>query len=214
LSILAPNPYRPKTAAQLFAPLSVRLGLTTLEFHASPHWGSNTADHRELLREALETRIKELGCVLTQKNPYPVSAPADLSTASAEIARSISISISHAKSVGGFALLSSHEGSIGFDIEDIGRVTDAVAKRISAPGEQKPESLESDLFWAAKEAAFKALRGPRQPAVLSDFGLAFNQIDESTHFFEIAIPSKIQGLGLTLAEKSHALSVFVLKSST
>jgi phosphopantetheinyl transferase (holo-ACP synthase) len=215
LSILGPNLTRPKTAAQLFAPLTTALGLVTLEIHASPLWASANSDHRKLLHAALDTRIRELGCVLTQSSPYPVSAPENLGLITQEIPRSISISVSHSPTVGGFALLSSREGVIGFDIEDADRVTEKVAKRIEADGEKRPEDLAPELFWAAKEAAYKSLRGPGQPAVLTDLRLAKWAADGAQGYqFQVKVPESIQGLGYALSEKNHVLSLFVQKPST
>lgn len=84
-------------------------------------------------------------------------------------------SVSHCHSMGGFVGLTDlHPKSlqIGFDLEEIARVSEGVAKRVSNPRDQDPGAEHTPaLLWTAREAAFKALIGPEQPQVISQIRL-------------------------------------------
>ncbi len=78
----------------------------------------------------------------------------------------LAYSVSHSNILGG-AAFAADEGQIGFDLEETARVLPAVALRISDDQQLRAAPTPAALF-VAKEAAFKALRGPRQPKVLSE----------------------------------------------
>jgi hypothetical protein len=73
-------------------------------------------------------------------------------------------SISHARSMGGFAFC--RTSPVGFDIEECSReLTPKAFKRLTLSQERKLP-LTPIEFWVAKEAAWKSLRGPAQPATI------------------------------------------------
>ncbi len=80
-------------------------------------------------------------------------------------------SISHAPEAGGYfavAPTSSRTLPVGFDIEKAERVRSIVIKRVMNSGDDVPLRVPQSLVWSAKEAAFKSLKGPGQPVVISE----------------------------------------------
>lgn len=112
-------------------------------------WGSHNQDYRE----QIHNELKHL-----QSKAYPF----------------FDSSISHAKSIGGYAFCQYDQKDvlqIGFDIEASHRVTDSVALRICQSSEEKKEAPSNASLWVAKEAAFKCLKGPHQPQVITSMTL-------------------------------------------
>jgi phosphopantetheinyl transferase (holo-ACP synthase) len=121
--------------------------------HACTAWGSDQSNHRQLIQQ----KIQDLGINILKNSNY---------------------SISHTPGLGGF--IASSTLRLGLDIERIGRLHLPVVKRI-CPAEFQgevfsrpphnfakvlnPEQLT--MIWAAKESAFKSLRGEKQPKVIS-----------------------------------------------
>ena len=83
-----------------------------------------------------------------------------------DIPKDFEYSISHTQGLGGFAILHPAR-KIGFDLEPMNRVTAKVATRIAFAPDEASQAPSPGHLWVAKEAAFKALRGPKQPQVLS-----------------------------------------------
>lgn len=83
-------------------------------------------------------------------------------------------SVSHSPMRGGFVALSAQHPStlqLGFDIEDIERVTEAAATRVASPRDHGFGLLTPAHLWCAREASFKALKGDCQPQVVSQIAL-------------------------------------------
>jgi 4'-phosphopantetheinyl transferase len=74
-------------------------------------------------------------------------------------------SISHTKGLGG--LVTSRLTMVGLDIEVIERVGDHIVKRVCADPQEFDMAPSAAHLWVAKEAAFKALKGPQQPPLIS-----------------------------------------------
>ncbi|MBX3016259.1 MAG: 4'-phosphopantetheinyl transferase superfamily protein [Bdellovibrionaceae bacterium] len=105
-------------------------------------WAANEAQHRLLLKKAASAAVHA--------------------------------SVSHAPMRGGFVgLTEAHPSALqlGFDLEDIERVTEAAAARVASPRDHSFSPLTPAHLWCAREAAFKALKGDCQPLVVSQIAL-------------------------------------------
>jgi phosphopantetheinyl transferase (holo-ACP synthase) len=146
------------------------LELAHLEVRIFPEWGSRSPNHREKIHQDLDQRTRLSGKALTS-------------------------SISHCKSLGGYALSvlgPSRNWQMGFDIEEDARVSREVARRISISEKEYLAAPSPASLWTAKEAAYKALKGPHQPAVIAELEIEnWRQIDsqfetaslKDSHFF-------------------------------
>jgi len=84
------------------------------------------------------------------------------------------LSISHCHLLGGYTFSSLQHG---FDIEEIGRISDPIILRTSSDKE-RAHAPHIKMLWVAKEAAFKGL-GEFQPAVITDLNcFSWNQTDD------------------------------------
>ena len=113
------------------------LEVPSLSIQVRAIWGSINENHRELIRADLESQGSQL------------------------------YSISHTENLGGYAIVPESAAlKIGFDVEQIARVTDAVARRVCEDPHEFLEAPSAAALWCAKEAGFKSLQGPDQPAVI------------------------------------------------
>jgi 4'-phosphopantetheinyl transferase len=127
---------------------NIRTGLQLTQFEVvlRADWGSQNPDYRERLHGELKKRMAKA---------YPFSDS----------------SISHCQSLGGFAFTtfdSDHVIQIGFDIEEDERVRPEIARRVCQTDTEFQSAPSPASLWTAKEAAYKALKGPKQPLVVSD----------------------------------------------
>lgn len=125
------------------------LGLSHLEIDLRANWGSQFPNHRENIHGELKKKMAKA---------HPLSDS----------------SISHCHSLGGFAFIqfdSSRIVQIGFDLEESSRVSEPVARRICKTIQEYDRAPSCSSLWTAKEAAFKSLKGPRQPQTLSQLEL-------------------------------------------
>ncbi len=67
---------------------------------------------------------------------------------------------------------------IGFDIEEVERVSAAATARTANPKDHGLGESTPALFWSAREAAFKAYLGDFQPQVVSQIALTEWQLRE------------------------------------
>lgn len=130
----------------LIAEIRKLLGSSSLEYFYSPEFGSANSNACSDWREKLQKQIDETLFGRNIESSY---------------------SVSHSNFLGGAALIDSAEGQVGFDIEQTARVLPAVALRVSDEEQMRLAPSPAALF-VAKEAAFKSLRGSRQPKVLSE----------------------------------------------
>lgn len=95
------------------------------------------------------------------------------------------ISIAHCPSAGGYAY-TDPEFNLGFDLEETGRVSENLIRRVS---DEQEVSLAPDAtsLWVAKESAYKSLLGKDQPKVLSAVKIAhWNMVQQIFTFsFEV-----------------------------
>ncbi len=79
------------------------------------------------------------------------------------------VSLSHTRHLGGFACSTT---PVGFDLEPAERtVSKHAAIRFATPQELKKFKGSALAVWVAKEAAFKSLRGLKQPQTVTAIGL-------------------------------------------
>ena len=185
-------------AVKLTSIFATHLGVAELKIYLSPKWSSAEADHRQLLRNAIRDM---LGCGKTVTDLAMLPDP-----------EAHSISISHCKRAGGF-IAAPRCKLVGFDIE-INRRLVGVKLRLVSVNEKEPlEAPSPAAFWTAKEAAFKCLRGPKQPRGLKDIKVGqWKQIDSGVHRFDvIEVDGKsiegITGLVVDDGELSYAICV-------
>jgi 4'-phosphopantetheinyl transferase EntD len=197
------------------------LACPSLEVHVDESWRSSVAPAaaqaaRHALRQALVAALKTSGTRLAPSNEASLL---DLSTLPST--EDLSVSISHCPELGGFSWVKK-PWTIGFDIEVIARVSKAAAARMSKPDEiaQAPSPWQ---LWVAKEAAFKAFRGPQQPAALS--GIETSQWrshsaqSETPKFWTFSAkclnpkqdaPSHTPGHGVVCESSGQGFGIFIL----
>ena len=125
----------------------------SVEIFLNPGWGSQEPDHRQSLRTAIQANVDGNAAILDLTR-LPKSA-------------AHSISISHCKGLGGFAIAPA-QFALGFDIEVSARVRKSDIARVASDPAEVAESPTPSAFWTAKEAAFKSLEGHCQPRGLKD----------------------------------------------
>jgi 4'-phosphopantetheinyl transferase len=86
-------------------------------------------------------------------------------------------SISHSKGLGG--LVTSRKARVGLDIEVSERVKDHIVQRVCRSQDEFNAAPTAAHLWVAKEAAFKALKGPSQPQLISEITVSDWQKSES-----------------------------------
>jgi 4'-phosphopantetheinyl transferase len=151
-------------------------------------WGSQQAGHSDLIHKDLDSQVR----------------PGDGS------------SISHTTGIGGYVIVrTSPPWRVGFDLEVIARVTPAVARRVSYSKEEFSNAPSSESLWTAKEAAYKALKGPSQPSVVTELHIGSwdtfdSQIEtfrlENLQAFEFSV-----GYGLVFKKFPYCFSIFVCR---
>lgn len=139
------------------------LDLRGFDIRLSTAWAARERDHRILLRSQAS--------LLTGRDFSDLSHP--------PVDPRVSVSISHCLSLGGLVTCDLPQ-RVGLDLEVSSRLGLNSVARVSSPGEIDQAPSPAHL-WCAKEAAFKALLGPRQPAVIS--------LVETTHWTKVPEPS-------------------------
>lgn len=156
------------------------LELTSLEVNLRSLWGSEFANHQDEIHGELKKRMARA---------YPFSDS----------------SISHCRTLGGFAFTefdSEHIARIGFDVEEDDRVTEAVARRVCKSDHEFQSAPSAASLWAAKEAAFKSLKGQTQPKTVSQVELShWQKLDSHIETALVTAPefyscSRIKGVVL------------------
>lgn len=171
--------------------LRTLLQLPGFEAELRPEWGSHFHGHSEKIHSEINSRLqsgKSRG----------------------------SSSISHCPGLGGFAITNADpQIQIGFDVEETARVSEAIARRVCVTSEEFLRAPSPASLWAAKEAGFKALRGPRQPSVVSaleiyDWKKAGSQYETaSLKHGQFDSSSRIEGV--LFKKSSFTFAFFVLR---
>ncbi len=119
--------------------LNICLKTSLGEVFLSSDWSSKKKDYRKKIRTQLYKKTKNASFLNLKTLPK---------------SNKFFLSISHCKSLGGYALYLKKE--IGFDIEEMSRITPKIIKRISTQKNQLFFNKENQKFlWVIKEAAFK-----------------------------------------------------------
>jgi len=178
-------------SASLVEQIKSLLGLTQLEVVVRPTWGSDHSGHRDEIHGDLR---KKMG------KAYPFSDS----------------SISHCRNMGGFAMTtydSDHVVGLGFDIEEDSRVTQEIARRICTTEDEFLRAPSAASLWAAKEAAFKSLKGPKQPKVVSEIELMdWKKLDSQIETVLVKNPRNFSSSrihGVLLKKLPHTYAFFV-----
>lgn len=124
----------------------------TIEIFLKKDWGSENKNYRQ----HLHTDLKLRGSMVDS-------------------------SISHTDGLGGYILTQNPNTKVGFDIEVIDRVRPELARRICNTEEEFQLARNPASLWAAKEASFKALKGPYQPVVVTEISIGSWEIPSSQY---------------------------------
>jgi 4'-phosphopantetheinyl transferase len=162
---------------QKFSEVKKLLSLNHLDFQLKEDWGSKKQGYRKLIHD----KIKKIG----------VYAPR--------------FTISHTFQIGGFAWSDDIDVLIGLDIEQTTRVRSELAERISSTAEEFLKAPQSASLWCAKEACFKALRGPNQPQVVTEIIMKDWQI--LPNGYEL-VSSNFGGLGCVFHLNEHTFCIY------
>lgn len=160
------------------------LGVQEFASEMHIHWGSKTDGSRHELEQALQTSLKKFNSAL--------------------------FSISHSLDLGGFVIAKDPRlVGVGLDIESCGRITPEVVQRVCKTPEEFQACPDHRLLWACKEAAYKALKGPNQPQVMSQ--IEIHGWQNASHFKTCtATVTKSKSLkGLVLIRGEFVISIFV-----
>ncbi len=109
-----------------------------------PEWGSENAEYRQEIRKGILDFLKQHHPDQIEDSIWDLEAP--------PVLKNFFVSISHCNGMGGFAF---SNRSLGFDIEDVTRISTKIIERISTESEVA-DSPEVELLWSAKEAVFKS----------------------------------------------------------
>lgn len=155
------------------------LGLQHLEYELQPEWGSKNQHHQNLIH----AEIKKLGVY----NPR--------------------FSISHTLSLGGFIWTNDIDTTVGLDVEIVKRVRPEIAVRVCRLPAEYFRAPSPSSLWSAKEACFKALRGPNQPYVISE--IEMKDWTKTPSGIEI-VSSNQGGLGCVFYSSEYVISIYKL----
>jgi hypothetical protein len=165
-----------------------------IELRVQQSWSSKNLNYRETIHNDLK---KYLGLAEVDiQNP--------------------DFSIAHCNVLGGFASKKKYSpGHIGFDIEEVKRIEMPLAKRICKTSLEFENAPSPSYLWVAKEATYKALRGPEQPQTISELSLYnWRKLHEAAFLFEMKLNDKnpaqhFRGLALEIADLAYAFVHFV-----
>jgi len=170
------------------------LQLENLEIILRPDWGSKNPDYRESLHGELKKRMAKA---------YPFSDS----------------SISHCQTMGGFAFTmfdSNHVLQIGFDIEEDSRVRGETARRICDTTAEYEAAPSPASLWTAKEAAFKCLKGAKQPIIISAVEVTnWQTVSSQYETAEVKNPHQFNYMriqGIVVKKQPYTLTFFIARA--
>lgn len=178
-------------------------------------WGSLQPEHRKRIREfiAHDLRRHESDLVPRAVESFLAAPPEETTQALFDLEKiprlpDLYLSISHCTGFGGLVW---SPRPIGLDLEEASRVREMAILRISSQDELK-RAPDAAALWAAKEAAYKALRAYEQPQVLSQVETeSWQSLDSHTETFRLFHPRQFhapEGRGIVIRNKSHVLAIF------
>lgn len=167
-----------------------------LQLVLSADFSSARPGYRTRIREALSARVSNAAIDLLDLARVPTHPD-------------YSISITHGRALGGFTL-APLPFWIGFDIEEIERVSAAVASRVQAPGDQPAPSPAH--LWVAKEAVFKCLFLGHQPVTSMQIAIqGWTPISDKNYLFRARVPNSetdLNGYGIVVPHRQQLLCFF------
>lgn len=178
----------------------------TLNLEMDTDFGADNKLHRMFLKSDLREKLIESGRDVPEGTD-PLKT------------QGVPISVSHTDELGGFVWINLKEPmpglQIGLDIENSTRVHEVVAKRICKSEAEFKAAPSPSSLWVAKEAAFKALRGPKQPQVLSEVEITeWTTVDSQIETCCLKDPQKL-GLqfskGLVIRKNAFKICFFISK---
>lgn len=164
--------------------------------YLEPEFSSSTENHRENIRQHIiekndltaeeQKQILDLTQLPRPKNFY--------------------VSIAHAKELGGYAI---SELPIGFDIEDINRISVDTIKRICEP-EEKRGVPDVRVLWVVKEALVKLFSKNRvgPPPIITDFKI----LECPNHEFKAIYKDSEEALGIIRKDENHVMAIAFKKN--
>lgn len=181
----------------------------SLEIRLSREWGAEHSTHRQDIRQGILNSFPTLNSLeILNLSQAPVMTPATVSLPHPRF------SISHTTGLGGFAV--SLQGSVGFDIEVVARVTSKIAHRV-AIGKELELAPNPAVLWVAKEAIFKGLRPFLQPTTLSQIEtICWKKVDLLFNTFELHHPKKYgisAGKGCSFCNGLYAIGIFTVSQN-
>jgi hypothetical protein len=156
----------------------------TLVVDLRSEWGASTEGYRDKIKTELSARV----CVCSDS------------------------SISHCEKLGGFAFVGATSVQVGLDVEDSDRVTPVIVRRITKTQSEFDSAPAPDYLWAAKEAAFKSLKGPTQPKVISEVEIG-NWKEVEPGVWRFGLVGKEFFRGLVFRKNEFVIAVGVLSHS-
>lgn len=175
--------------------IKVQLKIKFLEIHLDSKFGSISGGHRENIRKHIVQTYSPLLSTWEKK--------AILDLVSLPVGENLFFSISHTKSIGGYA---ASDQRIGFDVEEVSRLTLETVSRISSADEVKA-CPDFKFLWSTKEALVK-LAGASQKVtyLMYDFQLSdWQQIADQTWTFKATDKNNIAYKGITSNETLNAI---------
>jgi 4'-phosphopantetheinyl transferase len=117
-------------------------------------------------------------------------------------------SVSHTQGLGGFAgIVDAENRKVGFDIEVIPRVTPQIAGRVRTTADELSLAPSPAHLWVAKESAFKAMKGPQQPKVISQIHIVdWQKTKSQVETFRV---NGFNSIGAVFIQSSFAFGVFI-----
>lgn len=163
-----------KDIQSFIEPLKSHLKLNLLEIHLDPVFASHISNNRNSIRQNILDRYQ---AQMTNDEQHVMLDLEQLPTT-----KNLFFSISHMKHHGGYAV---SDEKIGFDVEDISRISTQVVERITSSSEIfKAPQLE--FLWSAKEAVFK-VASPIDNLVIKDVEITGWSAMDDIHFFHAQI---------------------------
>lgn len=172
-------------------------------------------------KEILRTKLPDLNLVAELNSEWGALRDNHRLSLHTAVEQFREFSISHAPEAGGFVAVapdSSRTLPVGFDIEVTERVKAIVVKRVMNDSDDVPLRVPQSLIWSAKEAAFKSMKGPNQPPVISEImTFAWKRVHEGLWEFSYApkprkkgpVLSETIGVGLAWLDGNLQFSVCI-----
>ena len=157
----------------------------SLQVVINEHWGSHFPNHRDSIQKDLQSKTSL-----------------------------IDFSVSHTIDLGGYFASEKKHQRIGFDIERADRISKQVARRICKSDQEAEAAPSPASLWTAKESAFKALKGPWQPRVLSEIVLKDWMMHSYYETCGIQNAQKYEtcvAKGIILKKAFHVFSFFIVQ---